>query len=161
MRCGIWPGCVLLPQLPPHEQADHTEQRRHETKRPAPAQRVSQQAAHQLPAHNAQRAAQAGAGQHFLQLVSGHVVTDPGHGQRNQRRSAERHEHTGHQQRLQAARQHRQHAANATPERGKRDDAELAQPVPQRAIEKLRQPVGDRKHRHHLRRLRQSHREHA
>ncbi|CAM3562554.1 hypothetical protein POHY109586_13920 [Polaromonas hydrogenivorans] len=155
-------GLGLLPaQVTIHQRADHAEQQRHEDKRPAPAQRIGQQAAGQLAADDAQRAAQPGAGQHFLELVGRHRVAHPGHRQRNQGCRAQRHQQARKHQRFKRAGEHGQNAADAAAQRGEGDNAELAQPVAERAVKQLRRAVGDGKHRHHLRGLRQADREHA
>ena len=158
---GRWHGRRRRPSLPlqvgPHQAAHHTKQHRHKSERPAPAQHVGQQPTGQLATHDTHGAAQARAGQHFLQLAGGNRVSDPGHGQRDQCGSPQRHQHTGEQQHVQAVREHSHQAGHTTKQCGISDDTKLAEAVAQRAVKELRDAVGDGKNGHHLRRLRQPH----
>ena len=83
-------------------------------------------------------------------------VADPGERQRNDGCRARSHQRARQHQHLQAVGEHGQYVAKAAPQGGPGNDAELAQAVAQRAVKQLQHTIHNRKHRDHLRRLRQS-----
>ena len=128
-----------------HQDGDDAKECSQHDEGPSPADSVDADPADQLSADHPDQAAAHHAGQHRVPRLIGHLIADPGKGDRNDGAPhATRHHACGHQP-MQTG---RQCAGN----RGKRrqhhrggDDSKLAQPITERTDAKLQQSVADRK----------------
>ena len=137
----------------PKQHRSHCEHRRQQHKGRAPTQRVGGKATKPQAAHHADDGGAHQFGQGFLPAFIRHLVTHPGHGQRDDARRCRTHEAAHHQEHGQVDRQRREGAEQPTSGHRQRDHTQLAKTLAQGAIEQLHQTVDHGEHRHHARSL--------
>jgi hypothetical protein len=146
-------GGISVVSRPPQQRAGGEEAQRQQGKRRPPQAVFGGQAAHPLPAGEAEDLTGEEARQHRLTALVRNGVANPGHRHRDHRRTGRAGGQPCPQQRRETGRERAGGRGAARGEHGQRDHLPLAEAIGERAKDELHQPVSDRKDGNDVRRV--------